>query len=261
MVNNLFRFWSRPWIVLSLAWMVCGIHSLHAAPINHGDFIGSTVDFLDVIETANFPINVEPKFGTPTVIGNTLDFDPTGFSTTSIGGVPSLMDVQLNLIMMSHINHAITEIQIDELGDFTLGGSGSAVTQVNYALSLASVKVLAIDGVNLIAPITLTGLSVSGSKNLAANPGTGLWSLSANLDVNAALMDQGESFDLGATKISIALDNTLTALSEASSLAFVAKKDASGVVITVITTVPEPTGFMVCCLSLFGVVAQRRRRT
>jgi len=233
--------------------------SLVAAPINYGDFSGLTVDYLQVTETANFPVGVEPKFGAPTIIGDTLDFDPAGFAVTSSGGIPDFMDVQLNFAIMSHIGYAVTNIKVDELGDFSLLGTGTAATEISYALSLASIKVLAVDHVSLTTPVTLDSLSTSGGENLVSSPGSGqTWSLSVDYDVQQALIDEGVSFSLGATKIELALDNTLAALSEASSIAFNAKKDDSGVVITV-DTVPEPAGSLFLA-GLIAVGANVRRR-
>jgi hypothetical protein len=241
--------------------IVAASNSAQAAPINYGNFSGATVDFLQVTETANFPQNIGPKFGAPTVIGDTLDFNPAGFAVTGIGGSLGLMDVQLNFTIMARPGRTITDVNVDELGDFKLTGSGTAATQVNYALSLASIKVLEIDHVPLFAPITLNGLTVQGGKNLVANPGTGLWSLSADYDVEAALLAKNVSFVSGATKIELALDNTLTALSQAGSIAFVAKKDASGVVVTVVT-IPEPASMlMLASMSCTGILIRRRRRS
>lgn len=248
-------------VLVTGLWSALASATLLAAPLNHGNFFGATVDYLNVTETSNFPLNVEPKFGAPTITGDSLDFDPQGFSVTSIGGVPAFMDVQLNFTIMSHINRAITNIRVDELGDFSLLGIGTANTAISYALSLASIKVFEIDHVPLASPLTLPSLSVSGSENLISSPGSGQsWSLSADYDVAQSLLNSGIPFNFGATKIEIALDNTLAALSESQSIAFVAKKDVGGVSISV-ETIPEPSSLMMLAgFCLAGSAFRRQRR-
>ncbi len=59
--------------------------SVQAAAINYGDFSGSTVMYLGVTEKANSPVNAEPLFNAPTIVGDELDFNPSGFSAQSSG--------------------------------------------------------------------------------------------------------------------------------------------------------------------------------
>ena len=62
------------------------VSTASAAPISYGDFIGTSVQYLDVIETANSPDDDEPLYGTPQLIGNTLDSDPRGFLAQTTSG-------------------------------------------------------------------------------------------------------------------------------------------------------------------------------
>ena len=241
---------SPAWIAAALTallWM--GASASQAAPINYGDFAGSSVMYLDVTETANTPDDEEPLYGAPDIIGNTLDFDPAGFSASAECGHGDLTDGQLNITLMGSGGAAIDSISIAESGDFTLVGSGTDATQVTYGLSLASVVVLEIDGMTLDTPLVLDAANAFGSANLADDgPVSGApWSLGLLYDVNAALASAGADFTTGATKIEIAVDNSLAAISEMSTIAFIAKKDFRIDVGT--TPVPEPA------LGLLGVVA------
>jgi hypothetical protein len=56
-----------------------------AASINYGNFSAISVDFLDVTEAANSIGDSAPLFGAPTVAGDSLDFDPVGFSASATG--------------------------------------------------------------------------------------------------------------------------------------------------------------------------------
>ena len=56
---------------------------LFAAPINYGDFDADTVIYLQVTEDANSPGDSPPLFGAPVVSGNSIDFNPVGFSAAA----------------------------------------------------------------------------------------------------------------------------------------------------------------------------------
>ncbi len=126
----------------------------HAAPINYGDFSGTTVIYLDVTETANTPGDTEPLFSAPTITGNTLDFNPKGFAASAGGGGVDITDGQLNFMLRSIAGSVITELSISESGDYTLFGTGSAATSLLYAISLGHVSVLEIDGIALATPVS-----------------------------------------------------------------------------------------------------------
>ena len=230
-----------------------------AAPINYGDFAGSTVMYLDVTETANTPGDSEPQYGAPSILGDKLDFDPAGFTATSTGGLPDLTDGQLNFTMMGVPGAAISTISLSEGGDYNLLGTGTAATQIHYGLGLTSIVVLEVDGSPLASPVSLGAISTGGSDDLSL--GADLltpWSLDMLYDVNAALDAAKVDYIVGATKLEIAIDNTLAAISEASSIAFIAKKDFM-VDVTVTPfdpfNIPEPSTFVLLGLALCGVVA------
>jgi hypothetical protein len=89
-----------------------------------------------------------------------------------------------------------------------------------------------------------------------------------SIDIEALLTANNIGFDFGATKIHVELDNTLTALSQPGTEAFIAKKDFQGFSVT---SIPEPgTATLLGGGSLFlisfrrklsGLRYQRRTRT
>ena len=240
-------------LALTILLVLCA--SADATSISYGDFGGNTVMYLDVTETANTPGDEEPLYGAPTLFGTKLDFDPAGFSAVAIGGFPDLTDGQLNFTLMGTPGVAITSVSLSEGGDYSLLGIGSAATQVIYGLAIASITVLEVDGVALGSPVNLAPASASGGDDLSggfdiATP----WNLSLVYDVNAALTTANVAFNTGATKLKIAVNNTLVAISEPSTIAFIAKKDF---MVDVETEVPEPTTFLLAIFGLLGATFGR----
>ncbi|MGB5395764.1 MAG: VPLPA-CTERM sorting domain-containing protein [Gammaproteobacteria bacterium] len=262
---------------VSLLLLALFFSASHAAPINYGDFSGTSVMYLDVTETANTPGDTEPLFSSPTVTGNTLDFNPKGFAASAGGGGVDITDGQLNFMLRSIAGSAINSVIISESGDYTLFGTGSAVTSVLAAASFSYVSVLEVDGVALANPLKLSSSSASFSLDLANNSGAASpWGLSLSVDVNAALTNAGVSFNGGATRLDVALDNILGAISEPSSLALIAKKDfkleviteafppnRDGLIenpITNVSAVPVPAAAWLFASGLIGLTAVSRRK-
>ena len=244
---------------VSLAFAIAALvfSSADAAHIEYGDFSGTSVMYIDVQEVANSPGDASPLFGPPSITGNELDFDPATFTAVSTNGVSDLTDGQLNFTLMSLAGSFLDSITIDEGGDYSLLGTGTSATQVSYGLSLASVVVLEVDGVALATPVVLAGASAFGTADLGSGQTSNtLWDLSLVYDVDAALTDAGVDFVNGATKLEIAIDNTLSAISEQASIATIAKKDFR---IDVNTEVPEPSTIMLLGLAIGGVGLLRRR--
>jgi len=225
------------------------------AATNYGNFTGSSVEFQGVTESSG--TDPGPLFGAPTITGDTLDFNPQGFTAYSSGGGVDLTDGQLNFLVKALDGFAITELRFSELGDFTLAGTGTASTKVAVAASFFF-DILSVDGVS-INPVTVTGNmtfapNANGQFDLISNAGIGsLWSGGINFDINSALTANGIPFQIGATEVRVNLDNTLLAVSESGSAAYIAKKDFKGFGLTAI--VPEPSSMAIALLgaaALFG---------
>jgi hypothetical protein len=256
-IQGMFR---SPWVASAVASVViCGTASTVSA-IDYGDFAGLSVSYLGVEETS--VTDTPPLFGSPSVIGNTLDFDPKGYGATSSGGAaPDLTDGQLNFGVQAADGYGITSLKFSEAGDFTVIGLGTADTYASVAaaffVDVVEVDGVAIDPVQVTANMTFVP-NASGKFELPTDEGVALiWKGSLSFDLNAALSDAGISYDLGATMLSVTLDNTLVAQSEAASTSFIAKKDFK---VGAVTIVPEPTSLALALLgSLLLVPAMRRR--
>lgn len=234
--------------------------SASAAPINYGDFSGATVDYLQVTEDANSIGDVPPLFGAPQVFGDTIDFDPVGFSANSANGVSDLTDGQLLFTVASKGLARIKTINFAEAGDTTLVGPGTAATSTAVTTTLF-VDITHVDNVSInpvtVGPLAMAFTPSGGTYNLADDgAGTVGWTGSILLDIDALLTNAGVPFVGGATQVKINLDNTLTATSEASSQTLIAKKNANGLTITV--NIPEPSSCIMAAMALVGLAARRR---
>ena len=209
-----------------------------------------------------------PLFGMPTsTTGNALDFEPTGFEANSDAGtghVAEIVDSQLNFMIVAKPNEVIDNVMFLESGDTTLTGNGTDLTG-SAVFGNIFVDVIEIDGadpnsgpINLTT--TMTFVPSGGTYGLATDAGGGpffntLWSGGGIIDINQELTDLGIDFQFGATKVNVAIDNTLVATSEAGNSSFI-QKSSDG--LTIITNIPEPaSGNLVLCCLVFGFARRR----
>lgn len=235
-----------------------------AAPINYGDKPAATVTYTQVTEDTNSFGDSPPKFGPPTIAGDTMDFDPIGFNASSSNAsVADITDGQLNFGIVAKPGKVIKNVGFTEAGDTTLAGVGTDSTSTSVTTNMF-IDVLEIDGhaptQALSLPVNLAFAPSGGSYGLGTDGGGGPlfqtgWTGSILVDVNAYLTSKSEPFVNGATKVQVALDNTLVATSQAGTSSFIAKKDADGITITV--NVPEPG---TCLLAALGLAALGLRR-
>lgn len=231
-----------------------------AAPINYGTFIGATVQYVNVTE--NSGTDALPLFGAPSVIADSLDFNPVSFNSNSVGaGGIDITDGTLAMSIESLPGNFIDQILFDEAGDFTLAGFGGAGTYASVTANYI-IEINEVDGAS-INPIQIQTAMAFGPSNgnwdlLNDGPGPlvhDAWTGSLLVDITQALIANNVPFTVGATQVGVILDNTLVTTSEAGTQAFIAKKDSGGVTITV---TPEPAS-----MALFGLgaalIATRRR--
>lgn len=226
-----------------------------AASISYGNFgpIAPGISFLNVTESSG--TDPVPLYGAPAPYVTGLDFDPTSFVASATGGGADITDGQLNFTVMGQKDVAIGKIGLSEGGDYTLVGAGTAASQA-LAGAVIFVKVTEIDG-SPVPAINLSPVNASVGYNLPANGGiVNPWSLSLLVDVGAQLTSMQVPFVLGATKAEVAINNSLIAISEPGSVAFIAKKDF----VIDIVTVPEPGTLALAGLALCGVGAASRRK-
>jgi hypothetical protein len=236
-----------------------------AATMNHGDFVGDTVMFLDVTET-NGEANL--LFSAPSVVGDTLKVDPNNFfSQVSPGPGADITESQLSMTVMGQGAFFIENLRIREQGDYTLIGLPGALGQASAGASLFF-EVLEVNGVAVGGGPTgsvnmqfTTGSGPNGGEfNLPADAGTNVvWEGEAFLDI-ASAMASSPFAGQNATKVRVQFNNSLATFADANAAAFIKKKVISG--LTVQTNIPEPGSIALALLSAIplAAVALRRRK-
>jgi hypothetical protein len=229
-----------------------------AASINYGNFgpVPPGVSFLQVTESSG--TDPVPLYGPPAPFVTGLDFDPIGFVATSANGGADINDGQLNFTVMGNVNLpnvvGISSISLFEAGDYTIAGGGTAATSV-FAGAIIRATVTEINGAP-VAPIVLPAVNGSFGDSLPGNQIVSPGSLGSLLDVGAFL--PANQF---ATKVEIAINNSLVATSEPGTVAFIAKKEFRIDIVPdpVDLTVPEPTGFVLASVVLCGLALVGRK--
>lgn len=235
------------------------------APGGMTGWMGDTVWYAGVSESNNA---MEERFGAPTgVSGDSIDFTPQNFEASvdspGAGNQEShIVDSQLTFMVIAKPGNAINNMQFSEAGDTTLFGFPNDLVFTSVTAELF-VDVVEIDGqpyggvLNLSESLSFNPsngdyqIGVDGAPNYAT-----AWSGAATIDIRQALIDMNIPFDLGVTKITVTLDNTLTAAAENGSSAFIKKKDFDGLIIT--TNVPEPATALLAFAGLAGLGVVRR---
>jgi hypothetical protein len=232
-----------------------------AAPINYGNVNGETVVYQQVTEDSSTDPGAT-LYGAPTASGDALLFNPS-FGATGSGGASDQTFGSLTSTIVAIQNSRIEYLQFQEEGDFSLAGSGTTASMAEVAATF-NISIIQVDGVD-IAPVlvseqmmfTVGGSPSDGQFNIVDEPGLAQpWAGTVAVDLNQALLLAGVSGR--ATKVEIELDNRLLAASEATSYAYIKKKDIGGFAITAVTEIPEPA--TMCLLALGGLAMLKRKK-
>lgn len=259
-------------------------HPVLAAQINYGSHMGTHVTYVNVTEDSGSDEPL-PLFGAPTVTGNSIDFNPTGFDAASSGVGSDITDSNLVFMVTAKSGSRISSITLSEAGDTTLAGNvtpGSMGTaSAVFASGVLDIHEVDFMGINHISvPFSLSFSPSGGTYFLGTDGGGGPifhtpWTGSATLDIDAILIANGFIIppgpidpEGGATKISIDMDNTLVAVSEVGTSSSIAKKDFGGITIRSNVRlepgggpeIPEPTSVMLVGLGMMGLGIVRRYR-
>jgi hypothetical protein len=260
MIQTARRVFSASAAALALAFLAS---VAQAASISYGNFgpIAPGISFLGVTESSG--TDAVPLYGAPSPFVTGLDFDPTSFVASAAGGGADITDGQMNFtIAGQQVGNTVTGIgtvSLFESGDFSLIGLGTPATQV-VGGAIMAVKVTEIDGV-AVSAINLVPTNGAVAYNLITNPGAVQpWSLNLLIDIEAQLTSLGVPFTVGATKAEVVINNQLTAISEPTSVAFIAKKDFVIGIVPEVGVLPEPTTLAMAGLALCGLGATARRK-
>lgn len=238
-----------------------------AASINHGNFMGTEVNYVSVTESST--TDTVPLFGTPIVVGNQLRFfepvplpNPSlGFGAFSVGGTADVTDGFLSFMLRSKPGKGIGLLSFREGGDYSLAGFAPDQAKVIASLIVNSIRVDEVSGL-AVAPIPVPGPHVATSMyQLPGDPPVDNWSNFLGYNIQAAVENAGYPSTSAATKITVRLNDTLQALSQSSSVANIVKKQFNVNVETRIDRdfVPEPSSMALALFSMIALASSRRR--
>jgi len=243
-----------------------------ADTFNYADYVGNTVRYLDTTEVTA-ATNSDPSvamFGAPVGVADSLDFSPVSFNSFSSGtGGMATTGSSLSSMIESLPGFVVGSIRFHEGGDFSLIGFNPPAGAGTFASVTADfdVDIVEVDGV-AIAPIHLDlsmNLTPSDGDFDLANDGPGPlvnqnWTGDLIVNVTQALIDAGQSFSVGATKVNVGVSNVLSTKSETGTTSFIAKKDFGGTSISVLIPLPPAFGLGLAGLASAAVLALRRQR-
>jgi hypothetical protein len=248
-----------------------------ATIINYGTFEGTDVHFSNVSEASSDSL---PLFGSPTVSGNSLDFNPLGFGASSTGVGSKLTSGNLSFMVVAKPGNGIEGITLSEAGNVTLlgnvapGSMGTAAAVfAGGVLDIHEVDFVGIDHISV--PFSLTFSPSGGTYFLGTDGGGGpmfssQWTGFVTLDVEAILVANGFALDDDATKVSVNVTNTLAAVSQNATSALIGKNDVSTLVIEAegsqgsqgsvgVAAVPEPGMLTLIGAGLIALMLRGRR--
>ena len=229
--------------------------SAHAA--FYGNYAGSTVTFEGVQDQNGL-------FGAPVVSADSLDFNPNTFEAgCPLHGCSSeLVDDTLTFTIQANSGSYLNDIVLSEAGDFNLStfvANDLAVTSVaaNIFVDILAIDGVAVNNINANASMVFTngGAYQRSFGSDGVGTSSGAWTGNLTLDLDAIIAAAGASGQ--ATRVTLNINNTLTAFAGGNALAFIEKKDFDGLAVTV---VPEPGTAILFGLGLAGLASVRRSR-
>ncbi len=198
--------------------------------VNHGDFLGAGVDFLQVTETTQSSGDLAVLWDAPTLAsGTALSFAPPAYVSSCAAGSSDTTSSLLTMDVSSQGGAAIETIAFGENGDATLTKFppfGDPTTNTNASLLGTATVTETTSGP--IAPVVIpfTGAFVPADTfALPANFGASTWAGSLTIDVAAVVPL--------ATRVTLAVDNTLSSNCGAGgTIGEIQKKGVTGPTIT-----------------------------
>lgn len=241
----------------SRGWFVCGVvvSILLAGAVV--PVLGSVVSYTTDVANYHMEVKYSEEFGDPIPSYNGLMFfpDPTVFCAEAAGAFGSdAIDGYFRAVITGLDDAPINMIRLWEYGEYTLRGTGTALTEACVDVPI-TVVVTEVGGSPVTPQFyypTMTFHRPNNEPPLPANP-DGDYNLVDDRG-NGVLWVGESTFDVGnATQVVVLLDNILSVQTEEYSEAKMLKKG-----LTIDIVVPEPS--MLALLMGIGCVLIARRR-
>jgi hypothetical protein len=236
--------------------------------INYADVTGTNVKYTNISEqptrsTFPGPDNPLPKFNQPTG-GDSLSFALDSFYAHSpFGGTADMCDSNFQTtISTKSSTTGISSVSFTDFGDYRLLRSTTTSNPIDFVNATGYLTVTEVNGLN-ITPFVITSqfnyqYQLTGT-NLTTTPQLLVpWTGSLNFNVSQALTSHGYQAGSSATKAILSLDNSLVAMSDANSDAYIRKMSASLTTSTVV--VPEPSALILLSMGLLGLGMYSRKK-
>ena len=230
--------------------------------ITYGDYEVTTVTFLNVAEdgilVSTNPEVRQPLFGTPTGPDNSLLFNPVSFGAYSTGSNSNSVDGRLELEIEADPGYGLLGVEFRESGDYAFVGTGTSNTSVSANLSVF-ISVEEVNGLPITDPLNPAyGISFAQtmfSIDLSQGSLDGTWANQVFSNFYG-ILDPGDAI----TKVSVVLDNTLNASSEAGTESLIHKKMFLIKAYTgEASYVPEPSTIVLMGLGALSLLFFRRK--
>ena len=192
---------------------------------------------------------IDPKYGTPTVAGDSIFVTPTGFSALSEnidGAVTSFGAGTVQIIAKAGYN--LDGINFGETGDYRMTGDSVSVDVDPYLRVFDWFDAVPVIGTEETQHVTVTGDLTINDGNLHD------WSAAGGFDLTTGTWD-------GVNHVGLTLQNTLNATSLILGDSALIQKKAIGASIDVSTSpIPVPAALWLFGSGLLGLVGVARRK-
>ncbi len=195
------------------------------------------------------PDNIDPLYGVPSVLGDTIFVTPTDFLATSNNQDGSVTTTGTGTIqIIAKAGYVLDGINFGEVGDYRMS-SGASSVDVDPYLRVFEWGALPGSGVEDTLNVPVTGDLTIKDDNLND------WSAAGGFDLTTASWDN-------INRVGLTLQNTLNAVSLVDGESALIQKKAIGSSVDVSTSavVPVPAAVWLFGSGLLGLVGVARRR-
>lgn len=224
-------------------------------------------NFMDLTGTVSYENvqDVSGLFGAPTVSLNSLDFTPTNFEAQcSVCGPSGATTADfLTLDIQAVAGQQISELRVNEGLDYILQsfsgvGFASVLVTANLFIDITEINGLSVNDINANVSVVYTPANNVSVFGPGVDTGI-LTGTTGAIDIQSIIAGAGGIGE--ATRVSISLDNTLSAFHEGAGQALIRKRDTDFLSVTINggNPIPEPSTALLLMGGLAALVHRSRK--